>query len=296
MEEHMNRWRKWPFVVMVSFVAEWTTPARGGVLLYTQADTAALAGVKSCSQQLNSFGTLVTSNCGPIVNSGPGFVTTLTSSSQSYSANGGVMGVAALASGTSDMSINFGSVDADAFAEVFDNVHPLSKLVATGAMMGMQINFMLEGVFSANVAGPVSTTLHSELFYKVNGRTLDIANFTMIPGIQTYSLDAGMVPNGGVLNDFEGYLQTSVEFDGANSILPVDATVSMVYVNTAKITSVTATYNGQPVPDFTLTGDSGALFPTGPGSAPEPESLILVGAGLAACWMRSRTRRLGRMT
>src|SRR5215472_8365230 len=292
----MNRWRKWPFVVMVSFVAEWTAPAGGSVLLFTQADSAAQSGVKGRSQQLNSFGPLVTSNCDPIIDSEPGFLTTLQSGSNLYSAIGGVMGVSAFASGMSDHSIDFGSVDADAFAEVFDNLHPLSKLVATGAMMGMQINFMLEGVFNTNIAGPITETLNSELFYKANGHTLDIKNFTMIPGIQTYSLDAGMVQNGGVINDFEGFLQASVRFDAANSSLPVDANVSMVYLNTAMITSVTATYNGQPVPDFTLTGDSGAVFPTGPASTPEPGSLMLVGAGLAACWMRSRTRRLGRMT
>jgi hypothetical protein len=41
----------------------------------------------------------------------------------------------------------------DAFAEVFDNVHPVSKLVATGGMMDMKINFYVSGSFIAAIEG-----------------------------------------------------------------------------------------------------------------------------------------------
>ena len=73
----MNRWRKWPLAAVMSFVAGWTVPARASVLLYTQADTAASAGVQGCSQQFNSFGPLVTSTCGPMVAASRGVLTTL---------------------------------------------------------------------------------------------------------------------------------------------------------------------------------------------------------------------------
>jgi hypothetical protein len=94
-----------------------------------------------------------------------------------------------------------------------------------------------------------------------------------------------MVPNGGVLSDFEGYMQVSVRFDAGDSTFPVNANAAMNFLNTAQITIVTATYNGQPVPDFTLTGDSDAVFPTGSAaSVPEPEPRGLVAAALAVLW------------
>ena len=205
------------------------------------------------------------------------------------------MGVASQASGDSTASIDFGSVDADAFAEVFDNVHPLAKSVTLGAMIGMKINFLLNGIFAANIAGPVATTLNSDLFYQVNGHILDVKNFANFPGIprSSFTLDAGMVPNGGVLTDFEGFMQVSVRFDGGGSSLLVQAFSSMNFLNTAQITSVTGTYNGQPLSDFTLTGDSGAVFPTGsPASAPEPGPRSLLAAGLAGWWVwRRRSKR-----
>jgi MYXO-CTERM domain-containing protein len=159
-------------------------------------------------------------------------------------------------------------------------------------MMGMQIHFLLDGIFTEDIAGPIDTTLNSDLFYRVNGHILDVRNFANLPGLTrtAFTLDAGMVPNGGVLTDFEGFMQVSVRFDEVSSTLPVDASASMNFLNTAQITSVTATYNGQPLSDFTLTGDSGAVFPTGPlpASTPEPGSLLLAAAGMAALWVWRR--------
>jgi hypothetical protein len=47
-----------------------------------------------------------------------------------------------------------------------------------------------------------------------------------------------MIPNGGVVSDFEEMMRTSVEFDPTASDLPLYATLQLDYIHTATIASI----------------------------------------------------------
>src|SRR5260370_4943482 len=187
----ISRWMKWASASMVIFLAGWAPPVRAEVLLFTEAASAldTYSG-HICSQQVNSFGPLVTSQCGPTVETGSPplpYVTTLSASSQAFSANGGAMGVSTMAAVSSNFAFTFQSVQALALAQVFDNLQFVSNLVAPGGLMHTQVTVLVGTSFDANIAGPVQTIIGSDLFYKLNGHTLDVPNFANTPGLIPYS-------------------------------------------------------------------------------------------------------------
>jgi hypothetical protein len=270
-------------------LAGWIVPARAGVLLFTEAASAYdTFNGNMCNQQLNSAGLLITTQCGPMVETGTPalpYVTTLFSTAQAFSANGGEMGVNSEVSVTSNFAFTFQSVQALALAEVFDNMHFVSPgIVPVGGMMDTKVTLLVGTFFIADIEGPVSPIINSDLSYKLNGHTFDIPGFSNVQGLTLYSFDAGLIPNGGVVSDFEEMMQTSVEFDRVFSNLPVNATLDLNDIDTAKIAAITATYNGQPVTDLMVTGDSGASFPTT--LAPEPVMLAPLALSLAGLLLR----------
>jgi hypothetical protein len=295
----INRWTQSPLVAAVIFFTGWTVPARTNILL--ESDVKAAFGAlpfgdyQNCDKQVLLGAGLVTVNCGsvPEVGTEPGnpplgYVTTLSASATAYSAFGGQLGVRPMASVISDHSGAYLGVGATADALVEDQVHPFSALVPVGGLLDLRVNVLVDGESNSSINGPVISTILSNLGFSLNTGTLSVPNFANTPGPVEYSFDAGIVPNGGVA-DFTALMDTQVSLSPVNSASGVSAILDLDYFDTAQITSITATYNGQPVTDLTVTGDSGATYPTT--VVPEPGMLVpLVLGSVCLLWRRRRMR------
>lgn len=279
----------------------------GSAGVFNPAAGNAASGVAADSPPLATAASGTVTNSAALASS---FLGRTFSGSAASRARSGDLGAAASATfaGDRDGLTVIGAQGAAVFNETFALNSPA---IAIGTPGLMHFDFTLDGALTVNGSGPQSSTAALMAFYRHANDAADVTRILL--NVQVSREDA--MPNF-FANPTTGFIVNPGSAVGANTYstldmpfvwgVPFDFTFGLLafvipgsghqgsvdFMSSAVVTGITATAEGLPIDDFTVTTASGAAYSrAGLVPVPLPGAALLLDSALAASGGRYRTSR-----